>query len=267
MPETQNIIQPDFSIRSEIRRQHRMAKHIKQGEINNDEEFIYDDIYDSSDGYALEFSQVLPGRMKELFYAPLFPGEFETHEQSMHRIEDFNQYLIGNILKDRIGQAIGIDLAGPGRNFFNQYKGIFKRSLGVVLNDIYPRPIPENHQVIESNILSSSAHRDILNWLDNEKADFIMESVGGCGTDGIKGSLQFLYLNLKWYYSILREGGVMFFQHNLYFEDVKDFVYWVKWLNKNFDKTVTINTKSNLVRLNKYPGAPEQLPSNLETTL
>ncbi len=261
MPEKPGPFEEPPNLLRDVRTQRRVAERSKSAEVSGEETW---DIYDSSDDYAEAFSQVIPARENEPVYTPIFSSDFETPEQYDQRVADFRHYLTDEVLQGRIGQAIGIDFGGPGRNFFADYQGVFGRSLGVLLHDHRPRQFPPNHTVIEGDMLAKTTHRAVNEWLNGEQADFIMERVAG-GGHGISFSPRLALHTVEYWYSILREGGVMFFEWPIFPRHDLDKTIqlirgWTQHLNANFPEQLSACTKAGLTRLRKLPGAPAELP-------
>lgn len=267
MPEGQPDLN-DQSIWEEMRTQKKRIENITAAEREGTSSAVDWEIYNSSlQSYAGDFSQVIPSREEEPPYAPMPMSSEgrETREQREQRCIDFKNYLV-EVLGDRVGSATGIDFGGPGRRLFQDLPGVFARSAGVLLHD-HPTAssTPPNHTIFEGDMLSLDTHKRINQWLAGAKADVIFERVSG-GHIGVK-PLRLNTMTLSWWYSILNDNGVMFFEIP-YLPGVKSrgvdaweqFQQWEKHINDNYSGEISVFSKLNLVRLNKLPGAPEKLP-------
>lgn len=124
-------------------------------------------------------------------------------------------------LAHKSGQAIGIEFGGPASSLFASCVPLFKRSLGIVLFDLRKRSdntglsIVEdnriNHRIIEGDMLQDGTFEKVTEWLNGEKADFIIERLSG--PIGVLSHNPFyLGQKIEQVYQILEEGGVILAQ-------------------------------------------------------
>lgn len=163
------------------------------------------------------------------------------------------QELLEQKFGNRVGTLRGIELGGPGsRLFFELNDGgknrIFSKSLGVTLNDLRPPGIKslddrQGHKVIEGDIFAEAdetagAYAKVSEWLNGEKADFMVERMLLGLERYNKLKLEFFYLKLKNWYKQLKEGGIMLVELPVPQEDAGAAHFqnivegWVKFLKR-----------------------------------
>ena len=187
--------------------------------------------------------------------------------------EDLQTY-IEEALKDRRGNAVGIEFGGPGSELFAGFsEGFFKKTLGICLVDsrdlMSPDPLPRdkarNHEVISGNMFDSATYETLNKKLHGSRVDVIFERLLG-GIDLVPREPHTIGATLQNWYKLLNEGGLLFAQVP---EDFSNFVYalQIKLRSENV-KGLEISTARNkalssfssfALRLRKLQNAPEEL--------
>lgn len=200
------------------------------------------------------------------FYDVL-PPEYSKNDMN---IQDYIETELG----DKKGQAIGVEFGGPGRKLFSGFTpGFFSDTAGIILNDLVP-PSDSNsdsnkhHQVIEGNMFSRSTLKKIENWLNGRQIDVIFERIEG----GRENTPDIIYIDrlFKWWYEHLSEGGVIFAQlpydYATFGAKQDNLNKWVNMINDQYQQVLNVDLDRNYfdqykIRLNKYKGAPKDLPT------
>lgn len=142
---------------------------------------------------------------------------------------------------ERMGSLVGIELGGPGSNFFGEVEG-FKRSLGVTVQDLREylqdqeakeRDMARKHTILEGDIFQTETVVKAREWLRGEKADFIVERLRG-GWNSVPFNLPLFAKSLARWYELLGDKGIMFLQNPFTSSKIRDpesFKIYQTWLN------------------------------------
>ena len=170
---------------------------------------------------------------------------------------------------------IGLELGGTGGELFKGFSPqFFHRTGGLALTDT--RPMLDSKEVIEQHdrdaahtfipgdINTPEARQAVANWLNGEKADFIMERMFG-GINGLAREPLFLGRLANFAYTNLKPNGLLFAQVPWILDPYMQ--QWLEIIDQQPAIDVTFSTTSanvasrfKLLRLHKQEGAPEQLP-------
>ncbi len=174
-------------------------------------------------------------------------------------------------LAHRAGEAIGIELGGPGSSLFSGFThGFFKKTAGIALADQRrffdydptDKDTMRNHTVIEGDILRRSTLRKIeQEFLQGEKADFIIKRMVG-GDFYLPCEPFFMGGRANDYYQMLsRSRGLMLVENPMAFWDLID-VWGLHSHHNNYGLEVDVRTNGSRggVMLRKLADAPEELP-------
>lgn len=180
---------------------------------------------------------------------------------------DFVAYIEGE-LRNRNGEALGIEFGGMGNELFKGFKkGLFKRTYAVGLLDhrtsYSERTKPDTHQFILGDIFD----RKTYNELPDEKFDLIIERMLG-GMETVPEDYTFVSRLLNRWYRMLNENGMMFVQVPIVFNNLM--VKWAQLINTDFKDRIIfkgkvgeydneVNNCSTLF-IQKKAGAPDDLP-------
>jgi hypothetical protein len=142
----------------------------------------------------------------------------------------FNQFL-NKIFKGR-KDLVGIDIGGPGTNFFGSLSGkLFKKTFGLTLGDHVPIRLKmgieeenKNHSVLYGNVYDKSVRSQVVTKT-GDKIDFVVSRMGA-GYDLAPDNPFTLFETLNDFYKMLSDCGVMMIQ--LPSEHV---IIMYKWLN------------------------------------
>jgi len=152
-----------------------------------------------------------------------YDSEIDSYEESFKKVlepdENFNEFLKRNY-STKIGKLIGMELGGPGVNFFKGIEwDIFKKTVGFTLKKLPEHAGQINHEVVEADVFSKiykpfefeRSWTEILKWVKaNGRPDFIIERMVG-PLFSIRKPKFFLIILDRWY-RILNEEGSMFIE-------------------------------------------------------
>lgn len=181
---------------------------------------------------------------------------------------------IETTLRKRKCKAIGIEFGGIGLDFFSGFTdGFFKRTIGVTLMDHRAKDIQSlgrrrlpTHRVLEGDIFSADTYLSLDTKLGGKKVDLIVERMAR-GLELVPVEPYTVSKILQIWYSLLREGGVMFVQTPVAFNNLLE--VWATKIHEGFKDVLEIQHKNgknddsifcSSFRLNKLPGAPDELP-------
>ncbi len=243
-----------------------MGKKARETEIETNEENI-EKFRESGKEYVHEryifldspLDQIFPGdgNMRRSFEG-ILPEEYP----------DLRTF-IEDVLKERKGQAYGVEFGGIGVKSFDSFsKGFFKKTVGVTLvehRDEYTmRQDGESHPahtVIVGDILKLETYGKVKETLGTEKVDLIIERMA-LGLELIPVEPNKLAEVLKVWYELLNEGGMMLVQTTSNLSRVLD--EWSRILQDKYKDVIDFKYESRVsmgaFRLRKLPGAPKELP-------
>ena len=186
---------------------------------------------------------------------------------------------IETILQKRKGRAIGVEFGGVGLRLFNGFTpGFFAKSISVTLADhrrwklrlseLKERDRKIHHKVLEGNIFDLKTYESLNQYLDNKKVDLIIERMGQ-GLEFVPTEPYTVSKILQIWYDLLREGGVMFVQTPVVFNNLLE--AWVIKIKNEFKGVIEIEYQKgkkdndayipcSAFRLHKLPRAPNELP-------
>lgn len=189
------------------------------------------------------------------------------------RTLNMKNYIEGT-LKERKGEAIGVEFGGVGTRLFSGFSPNFlAKSVSVSLVDHRKSHMKEamdkqnkkiNHTLLIGDIFSDETYEKLNDLLKGEKIDLIMERMAA-GLDFVPKEPYEASRVLKIWYKLLREGGVMFVQIPSDFNNLVE--EWVAKIKKEYSGVLEIQSDINMsrthtssIRLKKLAGAPEELP-------
>lgn len=172
---------------------------------------------------------------------------------------------------EKIGDLIGVELGGPGSNFFGDFsKGIFAQTFGVTIKDLRlkyqtvaqrERDEQYNHSVIEADIFSKNGLKNLDKQLAGRKIDFLVERMsGGWGVNVQSMSLFAKYFS--YYYERLGENGCMFLQTPDEFENIENVTSYNTWKNllqQKYGNVINIDIRSKVIKIEKIKGSPDKI--------
>lgn len=188
---------------------------------------------------------------------------------------------IESSLAEKEGSAIGVEFGGIGSNLFRGFsKGFFKETIGVTLFDTRAekektadeRKNQEHnlhHTVVEGDILSEDLYKNLEDRLAQQKVDLIIERMY-LGLEHMPVEPYKLSEALKKWYKLLDEGGILFVQIPVIFNNL--LVAWADMIRKSHGQEIEFqyvegshdasleDTGYSSFRLRKLKGAPEELP-------
>ncbi len=177
---------------------------------------------------------------------------------------------------ERVGNLVGLELGGPGANFFGGFReGMFAKTAGVTILDLRSRYQNQeekqrdnrrHHEIIEGDIFSKQALKNVDEWLKGKTVDFIVERMqGGWGVN--HQSLPIFAKYFARWYEKLGKDGVMFLQtpfvglthDKIDSQDVKKYFTWIELLQKKYGGLLTITAKQSVIKVEKLPNAPQKI--------
>ncbi len=183
---------------------------------------------------------------------------------------------IETALKERKGSAIGVEFGGIGSRLFRGFTpDFFARSIAVSLLDhrgwahqlarLEERDRKIHHEVLEGNVFDPKTYESLNRWLNGEKVDLVIERMGQ-GLEFVPVEPYTIGRILQTWYNLLREGGFMFVQTPVVFNNLLE--AWVAKIKNEFKDVIEIeyqkgnkddNVPCSAFRLRKLPGAPGEL--------
>ncbi len=187
---------------------------------------------------------------------------------------DIRSY-IESELKDKRGEAIGIDIGGLGSSVFHGFSsGFFRRTAGISLHDIrakYGIEIEEDtirgHTVIEGDITKRETKVGIVAWLGGKKVDLLFERMVK-GLTAFPRKDRWTATAISQMYSLLSDDAIMFAElvffaqedPKYYLIDPQKMKEWVKDLNDRFEGFLQAKWDGGSLMIRKRSGAPDDLP-------
>lgn len=188
---------------------------------------------------------------------------------------------VEDVLKEKSGEAIGIEFGGIGTTAFSEFtSGFFKKSLAITLVDHRRKSLFKqsttknleqriNHTVIKADILDDETYDIINEKIDSSKVDLIIERMAR-GLDFIPPEPYLAMKTLQRWYDMLAEGGLMFVQIPVIFNEL--LVKWEKLIRDTCPTDILefdcqygsenkYRTNCSSIRIRKLKGAPEELPT------
>jgi hypothetical protein len=201
------------------------------------------------------------------------PDDYLSFEETFHSLlpkEEGLRSYIEDSLKERAGEAVGIEFGGPGVNLFQGFTpGFFKKSIGVTLVDHYRSSAETErsygtHKILEGDIRSPETYEKIADELQGAKANLIIERLLG-GWDYIENDLVLYGEILSKWYDLLADNGLLFAQVGPLRNTDSLFKKWDEILTEQYDSKVELTFQpdpysSKVFMIRKHPGAPEKLP-------
>jgi len=186
---------------------------------------------------------------------------------------------VENTLSDRRGQAVGVDVGGPGLMLFQGFDpNFFYKTIGAILlkRYEYSEILDEKHTIIEADCLKARGLRRLKNSLGGDgKVDILFERMLG-GIKNYPASPEYLWSLLNNLYKLLRTGGMMFAQSPDLRgkEDKQNIQNWLDNLQNNSCGSLELKHASmpsmvhnvpkedvyEIIYLRKLEGAPDDLP-------
>jgi len=199
------------------------------------------------------------------YYDSTVDTYLEDFKDFLKPFENFNEY-IKNTFGNKIGSLVGIELGGPGNNFFSSFeKGMFKKTAGFTLT--FPKDLENvnNHEVVESDVFLRTSFTEgswgnVLEWVnENGHPDFIIERMIG-PLFMVKEPKIFLLVLDRWY-RILNDGGEMFIEvpKNMKGIDYSELIdYFSKFKVEGLDIQIGRGhaTTAIVLKIKKLNGAP-----------
>ncbi len=202
---------------------------------------------------------------------------FNTFKRILPREAPGLRAYIEETLKEKKGEAVGIEFGGPGAEAFTGFsEGFFKKSAGVVLVDHRPFPkvgglglsqenTPDTHTVFLQDVLAPKTYADLTEWIGADKADFIIERMGA-GLDLLPTDPYTAAKLLQTWYGLLSPGGLMLVQTPPALDPLLG--PWSKRVLSEHAGTIEVKYAlhrndfgdQSVLRIHKLPGAPESLP-------
>jgi hypothetical protein len=240
----------------------KIARVTSQGKLGIRARFSYTNSSLEAGGSLLDFP-----------FAKAFEGVLPEGERSL-------RHYIEGILAHRKGEAIAIEFGGPGSQLFEGFsRDFFAKTAGVTLTDTHilsdqkNKNINSDHKVISGDILRPETYEVVSAWLEDQKLDLIIERMVA-GWRLIPKEPYLLSRVLQTWYSLLREGGIMFIEipeeFNLLLSP------WADMLRTQYNQKLEIQTAigalskhgrlirrkqiNTVFRLRKLSGAPSILP-------
>lgn len=166
-------------------------------------------------------------------------------------------------LQHKNGSAIGIEYGGPGSALFSEFD-VFERTLGVALEDLRDeetkaRDAERNHTLITGDMQSPEVKAKVEEWLNGEKADFILEGMVG-GLTSIPADPYHISDEFNGWYRQLAPGGLMLVEAHKVMQPLLE--PWENLANQHqgLQVRVALHGSRSGVELIKGPDAPENLP-------
>jgi hypothetical protein len=198
------------------------------------------------------------------------PFEFSFQDVLPARETRLKRY-IESSLSDVRGQAIGVELGGPGSKVFSQFTpGFFARTAGISLHDYRDRIDPRirkrddarNHTVIPGNMLDKETQEAAVNWLQGSGIHVLFHRMLG-GNSTIPEEPLFLGEQANFWYRLLATNGMMLSQVPYGFRSYM--AEWAEYINNTYRRVLEVSEGGNdrsgyVMRLRKLEGAPENLP-------
>jgi hypothetical protein len=197
---------------------------------------------------------------------------FNTFHKTIEEYDSLQEY-IENILKEKKGEAVGIEFGGLGINLFKSFTpGFFKQSIGVSLSDYRTEDgslagasckeykDSRKHDIIIGNIFDKDIYEKINKIIENKKVDFIIERMYG-GLDNVPENYLIVMAILQKWYEMLNQGGVMFVEMPPF--TIRVIQDWVALLQKSTYKNeldVQFDEFRNALRIRKISNTLKQLP-------
>lgn len=221
-------------------------------------------------GWEVQDSPLLPSRLDSLVL-----GEEYSYHTTFRSVLPKGTNLktdIVEVLGNRKGKAIGIDIGGLGSKLFGDFpKGFFATSRGVALFDSrsmlqYQDDTVSNHGVIVGDITTDKTREVVDRSLGGQKVDLIIERLMG-GLNDVPHDLRFLQKQFTVLYDMLSQGGLMYIQVPKFATRLASL--WVE--AARIESLETIGVKQSIyhskeygsttvLRIHKLPGAPLKLP-------
>jgi len=188
---------------------------------------------------------------------------------------------IESSLDGKRGKALGIEFGGIGSNLFRGFsKGFFKETFGITLADHrkkWQAKLDEyknskhklDHNAIEGDILCDDLYNNLEEKLNGQKVDLIIERMF-LGLEFMPAEPYKLSKILEKWYEMLNEGGIMFVQPPVVFNNLLD--KWAEMLHEKYSSTIEFQHEKGIhdaagedegysaFRLRKLTGAPKELP-------
>ncbi len=204
--------------------------------------------YDEGESsFAISFKEVLKGKSLPDFLKSRFPN--------------------------KTGELIMVEIGGPGYNLANDLKGLVKKSVSVCLTDNH-LPLPNkiispklNHKVIEGDFSDQAVHRALAKEVKIEGVDFWVERFHHAW-DFIVKNPGMLYHILRKNYRLMGPDSTMLTE--LWALDQNDIPLkreemeaWRDSVNGKFSGKLQVDYNfPKELRIDKFPGAPKDLPTN-----
>lgn len=251
-----------------------MGEKIKIGEIKqalkNNKELVEIDL---STGKESEWPLYDSGvsDMGRTFCSCL-PEDYQNRGLGADALRKYIEDIFSKEKKER-GDLTAVEFGGPGSNLFQGFGGLFKRTVGVCLEDIrfeIEKKFDEDnrHSVIAGDILDTKNDAlltQVLETLGVRKINLIICRMEGPLTYiDMKGAiLDRIFRN---WYRILAENGLMFIQFSPFWGETNmndDLIEkWVKKAKKEIPELdVSVNMGEGTLRIHKQPGSPEEFPT------
>ncbi|MFA6386189.1 MAG: hypothetical protein WCW04_00230 [Candidatus Paceibacterota bacterium] len=194
--------------------------------------------------------------------------------------KDLRSY-VESSFKEKQGKALGVEFGGVGSNLFRGFsKGFFKETFGITLADhrekwktkidAYKNSKHKlDHNVIEGDILSDNLYDNLEEKLNGRKVDIIIERMF-LGIEFMPAEPYKLSSILEKWYVMLNEGGIMFIQSPVVFNNLLD--KWAEMLHDKYIDSIEFQYEKGIhdaavenegyssFRLRKLKGAPKDLP-------
>jgi hypothetical protein len=220
----------------------------------------------------------------------IYDAPFNQFNESFRRSlpEGGFQAFVDTHYGERKGQLIGMELGGPGSNFFGGFEeGTFKETVGVTLNDLRQTNQKEtdnsrHHSIIEADVFSIKPHlagheyfparqwRTVEEWVQTHgQPDMIIERILS-PMNHIKHKEIFLAILNRWYKLLAPEGTIFFGGPRNHHETIPVLEYAPELetlrhvLTLEFSSNINFDPHFPFAKLRKLPGAPESLDGLLK---
>lgn len=180
--------------------------------------------------------------------------------------------------KENEGKMIGVEFGGVGSNFFRDFSpGFFQKSVGVTLVDHRTEKVAKkeekenkyiNHEILVGDIFDGKTYENLKKSLNGKKVNFLVSRMAR-GLELVPENPYIVSKALERWYEILEEGGLMFVQFPIVFNNLVE--EWAKKIKREYENNLEVKctfgwrkdhygSASSSFSLRKLPGSPKELP-------
>ncbi|MFA5926523.1 MAG: hypothetical protein WC831_06420 [Parcubacteria group bacterium] len=206
----------------------------------------------------------------------------ETFEDLIpNKYENIRKY-IEDVLKDKKGSALGLDIGGIGSTVFEEFSSnFFSQTAGVCLKDTRRKhnidvslDEQRHHAVIEGDIANKKTRQKIFEWTGGQKIDLVFERMGG-GLELLTNDQRWVFSAIQEIYNSTSEIGIIFLQLTYSVAGITEYALiksrkieeWANKMKELFPSALDVAWSESdgdcfgvVIRIRKLPGAPEKLP-------